>query len=451
MTDLIERARRYATEAHARIDQRRKYSNQPYDAHLRRVALLVKEVSDDDDEEVVAAAWLHDTVEDTPATFRDIEQEFGAAIAQLVAELTDVSKPSDGNRAVRKAIDRDHLAGASARAKTVKLADLIDNCRDICSHDPKFARIFLGEMEALLRVLTAGNAVLLERAHKTWNKCRFRLDQQTEEATAFADAALSQQVGISARSAHSLRLFARAFTALDIAEPLASFDSDTAALKAAEIMRVEGWLNAGIRSVGMVDGYVRAEDMTGGVCADHRRAFSRGQVVDADASLSEVIFVLTRYRACYVKSLGTISAIILREHIQKPIVRMWLFGMITIIELRVTERLAKLFPDDSWRKLVSPGRLANAEKLSEERTRRGQHPRLLDCLQLSDKIQILIRDDRQMAWMGFDSKRVAKTATKDFESLRNNLAHAQDIVSDDWAQIARMTQRIEELLGHDIA
>lgn len=444
---LVERASRYATEAHARIDQRRKYSNQPYDVHLRRVAALVAEVTDD--ESVIAAAWLHDTVEDTPATFRDIEQAFGTDVAQLVAELTDVSKPSDGNRAARKAIDREHLAGVSPRAKTVKLADLIDNCRDICSHDARFARVFLDEMEALLRVLVEGNPVLLKRAHKTWNKCRTQLDQQLAASRPEEEPAPSPQALTTTREGHSLRLFARAFSALDIAEPLASFDSDTSALKAAEIMRAEGWLNAGLRVGGMVDGYIRVEDLADGVCADYRRPISHGQVVDADASLSEVIFVLTRYRACYVKSLGAFNAIILREHIQKPIVRMWLFGMITIIELSVTERLATLYPNDSWRDLVSDGRLASAEALCEERRRRGQHPRLLDCLQLSDKIQALIRDDQQMAWMGFDSKRVAKTVAKAFESLRNNLAHAQDIVSEDWAQIARMTQRVEELLGHE--
>ena len=90
-----------------------------------------------------AAAWLHDTVEDTPVTFQDIEKEFGAGVAQLVLDLTDVSKASDGNRAVRKAIDRGHLAQAMPRAKTIKLADLIDNCRDICNNNPRFARVSL--------------------------------------------------------------------------------------------------------------------------------------------------------------------------------------------------------------------------------------------------------------------------------------------------------------------
>jgi len=83
--------------AHQRIGQQRKYNNQPYDVHLHAVAKLVASVTDDP--EMIAAAWLHDTVEDTPATLDDIAESFGTAVAELVESLTDVSMPSDGNRA----------------------------------------------------------------------------------------------------------------------------------------------------------------------------------------------------------------------------------------------------------------------------------------------------------------------------------------------------------------
>jgi len=155
MSDLVQRAREYATRAHERIDQRRKYSGQPYQVHLEAVADTVARIGGD--EEMIAAAWLHDTVEDTPATHQDIEDNFGPGVAQLVRELTDVSRPSDGPRAVRKALDREHLAQASDRAQTIKLADLIDNAEDICQHDERFARTYLGEMAALLEVLDRGH------------------------------------------------------------------------------------------------------------------------------------------------------------------------------------------------------------------------------------------------------------------------------------------------------
>lgn len=173
MTDLVERARRFATQAHRRIDQRRKYSKQPYEVHLKAVAELVAGVSDD--AQMIAAAWLHDTVEDTPATLEDIAAEFGADVAALVADLTDVSRPGDGNRAARKAIDRAHTAQASPRAKTVKLADLIDNCRDICRHDRHFARVYLHEMQALLEVLGEGDARLKRKAREVIEEGRAQL------------------------------------------------------------------------------------------------------------------------------------------------------------------------------------------------------------------------------------------------------------------------------------
>jgi (p)ppGpp synthase/HD superfamily hydrolase len=161
--DLVARARRYAEHAHNAIDHRRKYSGRPYTEHLERVAARVAEVTGDP--VAVAAAWLHDVVEDTPSTHAEIEREFGPRVAELVHALTDVEK-DHGNRAARKAADRDRIARAPALAHTVKLADVIDNAEDIAENDPHFARVFLREMEALLEVLTRGDAGLLAEARE---------------------------------------------------------------------------------------------------------------------------------------------------------------------------------------------------------------------------------------------------------------------------------------------
>lgn len=111
--------------------------------------------------EMIAAAELHDTVEDTPVTIEEIRREFGSVVADLVAWLTDVSVPEDGNRSERKAIDRAHSARAPAEAQTIKLADLISNTRCITEHDPKFAKLYIREKELLLDVLTKGDKGLM--------------------------------------------------------------------------------------------------------------------------------------------------------------------------------------------------------------------------------------------------------------------------------------------------
>jgi hypothetical protein len=270
MTDLVARARAFAIRKHRRIDHRRKYSKQPYDVHLEAVADLVAGVTGDP--EMVAAAWLHDIVEDTPITLDDVEREFGGAVARLVDELTDVSRPGDGNRAARKAIDRSHLAAASPRAKTIKLADLCDNARDICRYD------------------------------------------------------------------------------------------------------------------------------------------------------------------------GVLS----RADLEKPIGRMWLFGIVTLVEFDFIRRIRARWPDQSWAALLSPGRLDKARQLQEERARRGQPADLLDCLQLADKGSILIHDPAVLRDWGYSSKQSAKAALQDIQSLRNHLAHSQDIVAHHWHQIAGLSRRLDD-------
>ena len=159
---MVDRARVFATAAHAAVGQVRKYTFEPYIVHPAEVVSVVKSVPHTD--VMLAAAWLHDVVEDTGVTIETIRAEFGAEVAELVGWLTDVSRPEQGNRAIRKAIDRAHSAMAPAEAQTVKLADLISNTRSIVAHDEKFARTYLEEKRLLLEVMTKGDAILMAEA-----------------------------------------------------------------------------------------------------------------------------------------------------------------------------------------------------------------------------------------------------------------------------------------------
>ena len=158
--DVIKKAEQFAQQAHK--DHQRKYTGDPYYVHLDEVRNIVKQAGGTVEQQ--AAALLHDTVEDTNTTPMDITREFGPKIAKLVVELTDVSKPEDGNRKTRKAIDRDKLAGVSAEAQTIKYADLISNGKDIGQNDPKFAKVYHAEKADLLRVMTKGNQTLRKQA-----------------------------------------------------------------------------------------------------------------------------------------------------------------------------------------------------------------------------------------------------------------------------------------------
>src|SRR5690554_983733 len=156
--NLEERALAFATAAHASINQTRKYTNQDYIVHPIAVAEIVRSVPHTS--VMVAAAFCHDVAEDTPYTLEDIADELGYDVANLVYWLTDVSKPSDGNRKVRKQKDLEHIARAPAAAKTIKLADLIDNTLTIRDLDPDFWRVYRYEKLRLLEVLKEGDPTL---------------------------------------------------------------------------------------------------------------------------------------------------------------------------------------------------------------------------------------------------------------------------------------------------
>jgi len=125
---------------------------------------------------------------------------------------------------------------------------------------------------------------------------------------------------------------------------------------------------------------------------------------------------------------------------------MWLFGMITSDELIVTEDIRSAGDTLDWAALLAPARLEKARALQRSRAELGRPVPLLDCLQLSDKIRILLAaDDRPRPLFRGRSKAESQRLARDLEDLRNSLAHAQDIVTHDWAQIARLTRRLDEL------
>lgn len=151
---MIESALALAASSHA--GQARKYTGAPYIEHPMEVARIVASVCPQAD--MAAAALLHDVLEDTDTEKAEVAEAVGTPVLALVEQLTDVSVPSDGNRAVRKGLDRAHLAQACPEAKLVKLADLISNSASIVEHDPGFAKVYMGEKRLLLEEALTNDA-----------------------------------------------------------------------------------------------------------------------------------------------------------------------------------------------------------------------------------------------------------------------------------------------------
>lgn len=174
---MEEKALEFARQAHG--TQQRKFTHEPYIEHPKRVAEMVRKVPHTS--AMICAAYLHDVVEDTPVSHQEIEQRFGQEVARLVHELTDefVKEAYPAlNRKKRKQREVARQATMSPEAKTIKLADVIDNTRDIAKNDKDFAVRYIPEMMALVEALQGGNFQLMMQACYEVYKAHLSLKQK---------------------------------------------------------------------------------------------------------------------------------------------------------------------------------------------------------------------------------------------------------------------------------
>ncbi len=126
----VKQALQYATDAHA---GQTRSGGEPYIGHPVRVAQTIKKYKQSHNiDALIAAAYLHDTIEDTATTQEALHDLFGGLVASLVQELTsDLEK-------IKQVGKKEYLAKKMAHELSswglvIKLADRLDNVQDIAT------------------------------------------------------------------------------------------------------------------------------------------------------------------------------------------------------------------------------------------------------------------------------------------------------------------------------
>lgn len=126
---LLNKAYVYAMKAHGK---QFRASGDPYFAHPLEVAAILTELKLD--EQTIATALLHDTIEDTLATYDDIKEHFGKEIADLVDGVTKLTGLEVFSERTKQAENFRKLMlamSADIRVLLVKLADRLHNMRTL--------------------------------------------------------------------------------------------------------------------------------------------------------------------------------------------------------------------------------------------------------------------------------------------------------------------------------
>ena len=136
-SDLLTKAYIYTAKVHK---GQSRISGEPYISHPLEVARLLAELRQDP--ETVCAGLLHDTVEDTSTTLKDIDEHFGKDVSELVDGVTKLAKIDVSNTQVRQAESYRKMLIAMARdirVIIIKLADRLHNALTL-QHLPQKSR-----------------------------------------------------------------------------------------------------------------------------------------------------------------------------------------------------------------------------------------------------------------------------------------------------------------------
>ncbi len=133
--DLIRKAYAYGRKMH---EGQFRHSGEEYFSHPVAVAAILTEQRLDD--ATIITALLHDTIEDTRSTYREIAEMFGEEIAELVDGVTKLTNLQLNSTETKQAENFRKLFMAMSkdlRVILVKLADRLHNMRTIRSMRPE--------------------------------------------------------------------------------------------------------------------------------------------------------------------------------------------------------------------------------------------------------------------------------------------------------------------------
>ena len=129
--NTLSKAYTFAVEAHK---NQKRDAGDPYIIHPVAVASILTELKLDS--ATITTGLLHDTIEDTKATYQTVEKEFGKEVADLVDGVTKISQLEGKVISNSKAENFRKLILATSkdiRVLLVKLADRLHNMRTLNS------------------------------------------------------------------------------------------------------------------------------------------------------------------------------------------------------------------------------------------------------------------------------------------------------------------------------
>lgn len=241
------------------------------------------------------------------------------------------------------------------------------------------------------------------------------------------------------------RVVGDSLTVRQIAVPLEFYDAGEDAAAVRLKMQGRHFDVAGLRENGSVTGYVRRDDLGKGRCRAFRRTFGPGEVVASTTPLLKCLPLLAARPWVFVLEHTEVNGLATRADLQKPPVRMLLFGLVSLLEGGLAEMVRVCYRPEV---LEAMHGLDEARRLFKSRLGRNEDTDLADCLSLTDKHELLLQVAGLADHFFLGPVREAGRYFKSVEDLRNRLAHARDLVKGStWEKVITTVMALEGFLN----
>jgi hypothetical protein len=239
-------------------------------------------------------------------------------------------------------------------------------------------------------------------------------------------------------------------TARSILEPLQSCPADASAAEMADLLRRRDFDVAGVKAVqdGPVIGFVERDGLTSGLVRDHRKEITADHLVSDATDLPRLLSHLKGRQYAFVSSGPSVEGIVTRADLNKPPVRVYLFGLVSLLEMHLAFWITDGYPSNSWEGKLKRVRLDAAKDVQRMRRRGSEEPALFECLQFCDKRDLVLGHPELPSKMGMGLGADALESLRQAESLRNDLAHSQrDLAGgSSWEEVIGLVEWMETVV-----
>lgn len=239
-------------------------------------------------------------------------------------------------------------------------------------------------------------------------------------------------------------------TAKVVFEPLFSCLSGTRAEDAAEALLTNDFDIAGVRegASASVVGFVQSTSLGQGVVGDYVQVIGPSHLITDATSARELLRVMKMREFSFVLVGSEVEGIVTRADLNKPPVRIYLFSLISLLEMHLDYWLHHLYGDETWKEALGRKRREAAEGLLKERRVRNHEISLVECLQMCDKRDLLVANSGWRKRLGLGNKTNAERLLKRAEDLRNNVAHSQHDLAKgtSWDEVIEIVEQVERFL-----